>query len=56
MLPYQKDWKLEKLLEELFSDDDELAGDGITVLNEGIDPIFWPFGNCCSYSYTSWTT
>jgi len=54
MLSYPEDNKLEKLLEELFSNDDELGGDDITILNNGIDPIFSPFGNCCKISYTGY--
>ena len=56
MLPYQEDWKLEKLLEELFSDDNELTGDGITVLNGSIGPFFSPSGNCCRYTYINYST
>lgn len=52
MLLYQEDKKLEKLLEELFSDDNELTSDGITVLNGSIDPIFSPSCVCCSYNFT----
>ena len=54
MILYPGDKKLEKLLEELFSDDGELSGDDITVLNDGIGPIFSPLGNCCRYNYTSY--
>ena len=53
MLPYQEDRKLEKLLEELFSDDNELSSDGITILSGLVAPIFSPSGSCCKYSYTN---
>ena len=53
MLPYQEDKKLEKLLESLFGDDDELTPDDVAVL-------WWPIGPgplyaCCSWSYTAYS-
>lgn len=53
MLLYPEGKKLEELLEELFSDDNELASDDITVLSWS-DPIILPFGNCCKYNYTNY--
>lgn len=52
MLPYQKDGKLEDLLDSLFKDDDVSTLEGVVVIN-------WPsllisFRNCCSYSYGSY--
>ena len=43
--------KLEKLLETLFADDDELEED-IVVLGRPIPFSLSP--DCCSYSYTSY--
>lgn len=54
MLSYQEDRKLEDLLEELFSDDDELTSNGVAVLGWAIGPIFSPFRACCRYNYTSY--
>ncbi len=56
MLSYQKDRKLERLLEELFSDDDELTSDGIDILSLSIGPIFSPSFNCCSYNYANYSS
>lgn len=53
MLLYPEGKKLEELLEELFSDDNELASDDITVLSWS-DPIILPFGNCCKYNYINY--
>ena len=50
MLPYTEDGKkLEKLLEKLFEDGDESAGDDVEVLRKPGPPK--PFGSCCTYSY-----
>ncbi len=54
MLSYQEDMKLETLLEELFSDDDELTSDGIEVLSRSIGPMLLLSGNCCRYNYTGY--
>ena len=54
MLPYQEDAKLEILLEELFSDDDELTADGVGVLSKSIDPMLLLSSDCCRYSYTGY--
>ena len=55
MLPYQEDKKLEKLLEDLFLDDDESTLDDIAVLGWPINPILLPFsGNCCNYTYANY--
>ncbi len=53
MLPYQEDKKLERLLEELYLNDEELAEDEVTIVGWPIIPIL-PFGNCCSYNYGNW--
>ncbi len=56
MLSYQDDRKLERLLEELFSDDDDLTSDGIIILNRSIGPIFSPSANCCSLNYSNYSS
>ncbi|MFC1718388.1 hypothetical protein ACFL6S_32330 [Candidatus Poribacteria bacterium] len=43
---------LEKLLEGLFADDDELGLEDIVVLGKPIP--FELTGRCCSYNYTSY--
>jgi|GEM_PF-1601433 len=54
MLPYQEDQKkLEKLLENLFEDDDESIPEDLAVLRKPIPPIE-PFTNCCNYNYGSY--
>ena len=44
--------KLEKLLESLFADDDELTPEDIVVLNGPTISYLSP--DCCSYSYTGY--
>ncbi len=56
MVLYYGPEKLEKLLESLFADDDELGLEDIVVLGRPIRrPI--PFGSssaCCNYNYTGY--
>ena len=44
---------LEKLLEDLFADDDELGLDDTVVLRRPI--VFSSSPNCCTYNYTSYS-
>ena len=53
MLSYQEDKKLEKLLESLFRDDDELTLDDVEILWWPIGP--GPFTACCTYSYAGYS-
>ena len=54
MLPYQDDRKLEKLLEELFLEDDE-AADDVMIVGWPISPILLPSSvDCCTYNYTNY--
>lgn len=50
MLPYQEYDKLEKLLESLYGNNDELGLEDIVVVNEPF--VFGLLSTCCSYSYT----
>ena len=57
MLSYQEDRKLERLLEELYLDDNELAEDDIVIVGWPIIPILLPSsGNCCTYNYASYNS
>ena len=51
MIYYGPD-KLEKLLEDLFADDDELGLDDTVVLGRPI--LISSSPNCCRYNYTSY--
>jgi hypothetical protein len=44
--------KLEKLLEDLFADDEELGLEDTVVLRRPI--LFSSSPNCCTYNYTSY--
>ena len=55
MLSYQEDRKLERLLEELYLDDNELAEDDVVIVGWPIAPIPMPFSySCCTYNYTNY--
>jgi hypothetical protein len=49
MLPYQRDRKLEELLDSLF---DDAVSEGIVVWNGPGKKMV--FTNCCMYSYTNY--
>jgi len=51
MLPYQQDRKLEKLLENLFGDDDESTLEDVGILR--LPGLPRPFTSCCNYNYGS---
>ena len=55
MLPYQEDTKLERLLRELYLNDEELAEDDVIILGFPITPILLPSFSCCSYSYLNYS-
>ena len=55
MLPYQEDKKLERLLKDLYLNDDEIAADDVAVLDWPIVPILLPSFNCCVYNYSNYS-
>jgi hypothetical protein len=51
MLPYQQDRKIEKLLENLFGDDDESTLEDVGILR--LPGLPRPSYSCCTYNYAS---
>ena len=56
MLPYQEDTKLERLLRELYLNDEELAEDDVIILGSPIIPILLPSFSCCVYNYSNYNS
>ena len=55
MLPYQEDKKLERLLKELYLDNEELAEDDVIILGWPIFPFLLTYpGNCCTINYANY--
>ena len=54
MLSFQEDRKLERLLKELYLNDEELAEDDIIVIGWPIGPILLP-SSCCTANYGNYS-